>query len=121
MAITFWATILKKGHMKKSAKAIVERYLRTGKSGDDPFWHAWPGEDLLACAKHGDATLRDSLISTVKTRTSHAAIPEELIGLDVATFTCKKVEPMVRGLFPAIEREPVLNVLSGIVKLTNFG
>jgi hypothetical protein len=98
--------------MKKSAKAIVECYLRTGKSGDDPFWHAWPGEDLLARAKRGDATLRDSLISTVKTRTAHAATPKELIGLDVATFARKKVEPMVRGLFPAIEQEPVLDVLS---------
>jgi hypothetical protein len=98
--------------MKESCRAIVERYLLTGKTENDPFWHAWPGENILARARHGDAVLRDSLISTVKMRAAHAAAPKELLGLDVAAFARKKVEPMVRGLFPAVERHPVLDILS---------
>lgn len=98
--------------MRKSTHAIVKRYLRTGDLDDDPFWYAWPGEDLFVRAKHGNTALRDALISTVKARTAHATAPKELVGLNVAAFTRTKVEPMVRALFQAIEQEPVLDVLS---------
>lgn len=98
--------------MKKSTHAIVKRYIRTGEIEDDLFWRAWPGEDLLVRGKYGSAALREALISTVKARTADATAPKELIGLDVAAFARKKVGPMVRGLFPAIEQAPVLDVLS---------
>ena len=46
-------------------------------------------------------------------------VPAALTGIDVVAFTRTKVEPMVRGLFPAHEQEKVLGVLArSVVFLT---
>ena len=95
----------------------VERYLRSGEYDDS--YRAWPGANFLECAQHGNAALREALISTVRRRTAHATVPKALAELDVAAFARKTVAPMARGLFPQSEQETVLDVLAGsIVFLT---
>lgn len=95
----------------------VERYLRSGEYDDS--YRAWSGANFLECARHGNAALREALISTVRRRTAHATVPKALAELDVAAFARKTVAPMVRGLFPQSEQENVLDVLAGsIVFLT---
>lgn len=93
-------------------EAEIERFLRTG-DHDDLFF-AWPG-DILERAQRGDGALRNALIAEVLRRTPHAVVPEELEDLDLATFTKKKVGPMVRGLFPRREQDAVLDVLKRAV------
>lgn len=103
--------------MQASPQQEVERYLRTGEH--DALSRSWPGDNFLARAQHGDAALRDALVSTVRQRTAHAMVPAALTGIDVVAFTRTKVEPMVRGLFPAHEQEKVLGVLArSVVFLT---
>ena len=103
--------------MQTSPEEEVERYLRNGEHDD--FFRTWPGKDLFARAQHGHAALRAALVSTVRRRTAHATVPEALADLDVVAFTCTKVAPMVRRLFPRGEQETVLDVLGrSVVFLT---
>jgi hypothetical protein len=103
--------------MQTSPQQDVERYLCTGEH--DELSRSWPGDTFLARAQHGDAALRDALVSTVRKRTAHAVVPAALAGIDVVAFTRTKVEPMVRGLFPAHEQQKVLDVLArSVVFLT---
>jgi hypothetical protein len=79
--------------MQPSPKQEVERYLRTGEQ--DELSCNWPGDNFLARAQYADATLRDTLISTVRQRTAHAEVPAALAGIDVGAFTRAKVAPML--------------------------
>lgn len=100
-----------------SSENEVERYLRSGEYDDS--YRTWSGANFLECAQHGNAALREALISTVRRRTAHATVPKALAELDVTAFARKTVAPMVRGLFPQREQETVLDVLAGsIVFLT---
>ena len=45
-------------------------------------------------------------------------VPAALTGIDVVALTRSKVEPMVRGLFPALERQKVLDVAGRVIFLT---
>ena len=91
----------------------IEHYLRTGEH--DVLFTAWPGHGLLDRARSGSADLRRALLDEVRARTAHTTVPEALVNLDIPAFTRKKVEPMVRGLFPAAEQKPVLDMLAGSV------
>jgi len=103
--------------MPNSQKSAVERYLCTGEH--DSLFGGWPGESFIARMRQGDLALRGALISLVKSRTGHAIVPEELVNLDVVSFTRTKVGPMVRGLFPKVEHQWVLDVLArSVVFLT---
>lgn len=94
----------------------IERYLRTGRS--DPRFAAWPG-DLVACARRGTADLKDALISEVRRRADGRNPPPAPGEVDLSTFSRARLGPLVRGLFPRTEHEPVLTVLSqSIVFLT---
>jgi len=88
----------------------IERYLGTG--GHDDLFTAWPGYDLVTRADRADAELRKALVSAVKSRTANVILPQELFDLDVAALAHKKVRPMVSGLFPTIERQTVIDMLS---------
>jgi hypothetical protein len=92
----------------------VDRYLRTGEH-DDLLFSRWPGDGLDARARHGREALSGALVAEVRRRTGHAEVPAELLGLDVAAFARAKLAPMVRGLFPRAERDPVLDLLAGSV------
>jgi hypothetical protein len=92
--------------MEKSPEREVERYLRAGERDDT--YLAWPG---FVRAQHGSTALRGAVISAVRSRTTYATAPKELAAMDVVAFTRKKIEPIVRGLFPHDEQETVLDVL----------
>jgi len=103
--------------MPNSQKSAVERYLCTGEH--DSLFGGWPGKSFIARVRQGDLALRGALISLVRSRTGHAIVPEELVNLDVASFTRTKVGPMVRGLFSKVEHQLVLDVLGrSVVFLT---
>jgi hypothetical protein len=95
--------------------AEVRRYLRTGET--DPHHVAWPG-DFLEAAQRAHQDLRGALVLEVMRRAkgrSHRQIPDG----DMVAFTRRKVEPMVRGLFPRAEQDAVLGVLErSVVFLT---
>jgi hypothetical protein len=55
---------------------------------------------------------RDALIAAVKSRSTNAATPREIPKLDGVAFTCGKVAPMMRVMFPAHEQDYVLDLLS---------
>jgi hypothetical protein len=96
--------------MPNSPEDLIERYLRTGEH--DALFSAWPGESATVRLHQGNLALRSALISVVKSRAGHATVPKELVELDVASFTRTKVEPMVRGLFPAAEQQAILDLLA---------
>ena len=103
--------------MKKSIEKEIQRYLRNGEH--DGSFLGWPGQNFLACAQHGHAALLGALISTVRKRTTHVAVPRAFADMDVVAFTRTKVAPMVRGLFPRHEQETVIEVLGrSVVFLT---
>lgn len=87
----------------------IAHYLLTGKT--DPMYFAWSGRDYLAMAGRARHDLRSALVSEVDRRTRGLDLPA-MPSLDVDAFTRKKVEPMVRGLFPPVERPIVLDLLA---------
>lgn len=93
----------------------ITRYLRSG--DHDPSFAAWPG-DVLASARHGSADLKGALVSEIRKRAA-GAFPRALPNTDLAALTLRRIGPMVRGLFPAREREAVLTALErSVVFLT---
>ena len=98
-------------------QAEIERYLRSGDY--DSRFAAWPGHTLVAQESCGHNALRQALIDAVEKRTALVPVPASFPELDPVAFTRAKVEPMVRGLFPAREQEQVLAVLErSVVFLT---
>jgi len=95
----------------------VERYLRSGNY--ESYFHAWPGDTLVAQERNGSDALKRALIDAVEKRAADLPVPASVPRLDMVAFTRSKVEPMVRGLFPGIEQEQVLGVLErSVVYLT---
>ena len=95
----------------------VERYVKTGES--DLLFSAWPG-DVFQRSRIATGDMRAALVDEVLKRASgtsdqrgHSPL-DDLVGL-----TRRRVEPMVRGLFPTTEQGPVLQVLErSVVVLT---
>ena len=95
----------------------IERYLRTGET--DPISAAWPGS-IFERTKRAHDELREALVREVKTLAagrSHRPLPRG----SVAELTRRKVAPMVRGLFPRVERDVVLAVLEKSVVFIRSG
>lgn len=94
----------------------IERYLQTGET--DPFYAAW-SSDLFDGARRAHVDLRAALVREVLGRS--AGKPDRPFpDIDVVAFTRRKVEPMVRGLFPRVEQETVLRALEkSVVFLTS--
>lgn len=85
----------------------IERYVRCGHADIDAW--AWPG-DYLQRSRRQHADLRGALVGEVRRLAeghTHHPVPEG-VGIEL---TRAKVEPMVRGLFPQIERDVVLATL----------
>lgn len=94
--------------MPVTAKDEIERYLRTGDY--DPHFVGWPG-NFMDRARQAESELKDALIAEVRRRTCETT-PRETVGtVDRVAFTRRKVEPMVRGLFPRAEQDAVLGIL----------
>lgn len=99
-------TIMLDSTFTPEQKETINRYLRTG------------DVDLVSGGAAQGRALRDALIGEVRQRTKDKELPEMPV-LDLLAYTRRKVEPMVSGLFPASEREVVLQVLEkSVVFLT---
>ena len=95
----------------------VEHFLRTGQH--DLMFPGWPGNDIIDRMKRGDAVLREALVAQVRQRMQGRTAPSVPEDIALIELTKTRVEPMVRGLFPAREQEIVLRVLErSIVFLT---
>jgi hypothetical protein len=94
--------------MSSSPQDEIARYLETGQCDIEYF--AWPGR-LFERATRAHEDLRGALVAEVRRRAGDHGVPEALSDLDVVAFTRRRVEPMVRGLFPRVEQETVLAVL----------
>lgn len=94
----------------------VERYLRTGAT--DPHCAAWAG-GYMERAHRAEADLRCALVREVRRLAggrTHRGLPTG----DTVPLTRRKVEPMVRGLFPRAEQYAVLAILEkSVVFLTS--
>lgn len=97
----------------------VERYLRTGET--DAYAAAWAGQNLIESTKAAHDDLIGALIASVKERAAGQAKPHGFQDpVDLGAFTRNRVEPMVRGLFPSAEREPVMALVEhSVVFLTS--
>ena len=97
----------------------IDHFLATG--DHDLLFLNWPGENILDRARQGSRTLADALTAEVRRRAERVTVrtPDALRGIDIVAFTRRKVEPMVRGLFPGKEQGPVLALLErSVVFLT---
>ena len=96
----------------------IKRYLRTGEHDHD--FAVWPGSDYLSCITAGKQAMEDALDAEVRRLEAGQKLPSLPPGFDTKTFARCKVTPMVTGLFPAKEREIVLDLLeSSLVFLTH--
>lgn len=86
----------------------IARYLETGER--DINCDAWPG-NIVERGQRARADLRGALVSEVRRLAAGHQPPALAAGLDVVTVTRRKVEPMVRGLFPRGEQDRVLATL----------
>jgi len=86
----------------------TRHFIATGEH--DPTHAAWPGRDFLEKANAGDSALRSVLIQEIRRRTAGCIPPSLSPDFDARRFVLGKVGPMVRGLFPASERQIVLDL-----------
>ncbi len=91
---------------------MIQRYLETGDS--DLEYFEWPGTVLERC-RSAKSELMGALIAEVRRRSRGMTPPASLPAIDLRELVRAKVEPMVRGLFPARERDAVLSLLTGSV------
>lgn len=104
--------------MNALQKQQIQHYLATGEH--DPHHPGWNG-NLIEASRQASNALRTALLAEVERR-SRGRRPAHLPRtLDLPRFTRTKVEPMVRGLFPAAEREAVLAVLERSVVFVTGG
>lgn len=93
----------------------IQHFLETG---DDDHLPSPRGTDWLVAAKQANQDLREALIAAVRQRVAGLSAPA-IPNIDVRTLARNKLTPMVNGLFPAVEREPVLQMFdNSIVFLT---
>jgi hypothetical protein len=80
-------------------------------TGDhDMLYGAWPGRDFLEKARKGENELRGALIEEIRRRTEGCDPPSLPAGFDAGQFVLGKVGPMVRGFFPARERQAMFDL-----------
>jgi hypothetical protein len=94
----------------------IDRYIVSGES--DPLYAAWSGS-FMERANRAHNDLRGALVHAVR-RLAGGLTHEPLPVADYVALTRKKVEPMVRGLFPHAEQDLVLATLEqSVVFLTS--
>jgi hypothetical protein len=95
----------------------VARYLATGES--DPLGCAFPGDHALERIIGYERHLRAELIAEVRRRERGRRQAKAPADFNLPSWTRGKVEPMINGLFPAAERQVVLQAAErSIVFLT---
>jgi len=94
--------------MQEECKEEIRRFLATG---DYDMVHAiWPGRNHLERMHAGDAALRSAVVDALRQRTKGLTLPSMPLGFDAGQFVLGKVRPMVCGLFPAKERQVMLDL-----------
>jgi hypothetical protein len=80
--------------------AIAEAIASFLTAGDhDPQFCPWPG-DVLARGQRGRRDLLEALVTEVRRRAPAPEIHTDFARMDVPALTRRRVEPMIRGLFP---------------------
>jgi hypothetical protein len=90
----------------------IEHYLRTGNY--EPTGAPWPG-NIIERSRRSHDELIHALVTEVMRSAKTRPAPELAQGFDAVAFTRAKVEPMVCGLFPRVERQAVLALLERAV------
>jgi len=94
--------------MQRECTEEIRRFLATG---DYDMVHAvWPGRHALERMHAGDAALRAALVDSLSQRTKGLTFPSMPPDFDAGQFVLGKVRPMVCGLFPAKERQVMLDL-----------
>ena len=97
---------------------VVQRYLRTGDHDID--YSVLPGQSLLEKEQGLHSAMREALVAEVRRREQDRHPRPGPGGIEVARLAREKATPMVRGLFPAAERETILRLLeNSVVFLTS--
>ncbi len=86
----------------------IQQFLATGDY--DAVHAAWPGRHALERIHAGDAALRSALADALRQRTKGLTFPSMPPDFDAGQFVLGKVRPMVCGLFPAKERQVMLDL-----------
>ena len=94
--------------MKNACKDEIQQFLAAGEY--DSVHAAWPGRNHLERICAGDAALRSALAAALRKRTTGLTFPSVPDGFDASQFVLDKVRPMVCGLFPATERQVMLDL-----------
>jgi hypothetical protein len=105
--------------MLAGMKSEIDQFLRSGDY--DPLMANWPGVNSLDRIVRGEDALRDALLAEVRRREAQVTIPTPTViaDYDLPSFSRAKLAPMVCGLFPRVEQEPVLMLLErSVVFLT---
>ncbi len=100
-----------------STTEAIERYLH---SGEYEIGHLqWPGQNIIEKSTNGHDDHVRALVAEVKKRSkarSHAPVPQ----IEIASWTRRKLTPMVHGFFPEAERDIVLRLFEkSVVFLTS--
>ena len=95
--------------MTPAVAAEVDRYLRTGDA--DEHYSAWPSYSFFERARQARADLRGALVAEVLERSADVTFPDLPSPEETVALTRRKIEPMVRGLFPRAEQETVLSLV----------
>ena len=94
--------------MQEECTQEIRRFLATGDY--DMVHAAWPGRHALERIHAGDGALRAALTDTLSQRTEDLTFPAMPPDFDAAQFVLGKVRPMVCGIFPAKERQVMLDL-----------
>jgi hypothetical protein len=86
----------------------IERFLGSGEH--DPGFAGWPGS-MVERRRQGTAALRNVLCRVVGHRAAHAPLAARRIPVDAGAQVRARVEPMLRGLFPAGDAERLVAAL----------
>jgi hypothetical protein len=93
--------------LTKDQKKEIQRFLKTGEY--DLYARNWPGGPMLG-GRQARIEMAKALVAEVNQRTKGLTLPA-IPSFDLEPFVRTKVEPMVKGLFPKDEQEPVLSML----------
>lgn len=92
----------------RSPAQEVRGFLASGEY--DALYSVWPGSDLVTKARKGERALKQALVAEVHHRVKGWRTPSLPSGFNTTQFTCARVGPMVRGLFPQREQQTILGI-----------
>jgi hypothetical protein len=105
--------------MRRACIDEVRRFVATGDY--DMVFPVWPGGHALERMHAGDAALRAALADALRQRTKGLTLPAIPEAFDVGQFVLGKVYPMVCGLFPAKERQVMLDLFERALVFVSGG